>query len=158
MGKTNKPKITIRQPNTKDVVKLLTLLKKMGVPVIEKDVEYRFKLYTGNLNSSWIVEDTSNIDSNMVGWVAVSVCNYNSDIYSPIARVVSLVVDPDYRCLGIGKELLNKVEEYSKKIGCVKLELTKPIRETKEYSNFCEKLGFNKVPKSEHFVEKLMSN
>jgi len=124
-------KLKIETPTLKDVSDIQTLLKdevKSGNILYRED-----DVIATNIRSYLIVKDKKNI----VGSVALH-------IYSTkLAEFRGLIVDKNYRKMGIGKILIDQGVENAKKLG-LKQVLVLTYR-----SKFFTKLGFREISKME---------
>jgi len=99
----------IRLATEADVKGLAKLMGELGYPTTEKDMEQRFKKINANPLYRTIVAE---IDGSIVGMVGMIV-GYRYENNEDYIRIVALVVDSKYRKKGIGKNLIEKAEEWA---------------------------------------------
>ncbi|WP_162463112.1 GNAT family N-acetyltransferase [Paenibacillus psychroresistens] len=68
------------------------------------------------------------IEGRVEGTVLLTICLDVMYGNRPYAVVEYVIVDPDCRGMGVGKELFNHVEDYCKKIGCREILLMSNVK------------------------------
>lgn len=112
--------ILIREATLDDKVPLCELMTQLGYQISDADMEERIHLYNAHpLNKAWVAE----YQANVIGSVAVDIIELFHR-KGRFARVISIIIDASYRGKGIGKALMQCVEDYSRQIGCIRIELT----------------------------------
>ncbi len=123
--------IEFAKPTLKDIPKMQNLVKnevESGVILYRDENEM-----ANTIRSYTIARDNGEI----IGFAALH-------IYSPeIAEVRSLIIKEEYRGKGVGKALVEKLEEEAKRLSLSKI-LTLTYRK-----EFFEKCGFVEIPKEE---------
>jgi ribosomal protein S18 acetylase RimI-like enzyme len=88
---------------------------------------------------STIIECRHDLD--LVGMARLTVVPYFGGLYG---RIEDVIVHPDFRGQGIGKQMLEQLRAHSIRMGLTRLELTSNSRR-KEAIKLYESLGFEKV-------------
>lgn len=101
-----------------DKEKLLNLINQLGYIITKDELSERIKVYSTSTNKIWIAR----INGDLVGLIAVFILeNFHQQF--PIAKVSTLIIDEKFRSLGIGKKLLEIVEQHAKEINCSEISL-----------------------------------
>lgn len=86
------------------------------------------------------------INGRVEGTVLLTICLDVMYGNRPYAVVENIIVDPDYRGMGVGKGLLKHLEDYCASVECRELLLMSNVKRTKAHE-FFERQGFNHVAK-----------
>jgi N-acetylglutamate synthase and related acetyltransferases len=81
-------------------------------------------------------------DNKIVGSLYIAIIPNITKLCSPIGFIENVVVAEDYRCRGIGKELINTAVQTAKDSGCYKVILSSNVKRT-EAHQFYESIGFD---------------
>jgi len=131
--------INIRLANFEDIPHLLPLMAQLGYPTSSKEFTKRFKIFT-KLPGYGVAVACEN--SNIIGLVAWS---KSSLFVSNTTRfhIEAIVLDQQYRGSGVGKKLMQFVEEMAKNSSPSIIDLTSGLRRAKDGSHeFYKKLGY----------------
>lgn len=134
-------KIKIRKVTLCDVKALMPLIAQLGYPISEENLMARIALYQlGSNDIAWVAATE---DDKIIGCIAVHVYDlfHCTERY---AKIVSLVVDENYRRQGIGQMLVARAEKYTKKKDCHTVELSTSLKRIKFGAPaFYTTLGYN---------------
>lgn len=134
--------LIIRKAESKDLVHIFRLLFELGRPRPKSDKEADvfesiIKQHIADVGKEILV---TQIGSKIVGVVILNlltrVNRTTSELYIP-----ELIVQEDYRNMGIGEKLITKCIEYAKKNNCYRLRLESGT-DRKESHKFYKKIGF----------------
>jgi GNAT superfamily N-acetyltransferase len=129
----------IRNANENDIYSLLPLFAELGYPYALEDLTLRFKRFLQNPGYGVAVCE---LNSYITGWVAYS----KSDLFvSNTIRfhIEGLVITKEYRGKGIGKKLMEFVEEIARQNSPAIVDLTSGLRRAKDGSHeFYKSLGY----------------
>ncbi len=113
-----------REVKLKDAAGLISLMKQLGYEISESEMLINLETYLfKNELKAWIVEK----NGQLVGCIATALttCFHRAGSF---LRIISLVVDQNYRGFGLGKQLLQLAEKYAQEKGCAHVELTSGIQ------------------------------
>lgn len=82
------------------------------------------KFFTRRLKSRSMFILVAEVDGHIVGYVSVCIAKVSFRLYSPIAEIENLCVDPSYRGKGIGTTLVREVLRIVKTRGAKRLRVT----------------------------------
>jgi GNAT superfamily N-acetyltransferase len=85
------------------------------------------------------------MDGAVVGFAAVQVVPL-LERERPLCRLTALVVDEEARRPGVGRALLERVEDEARRLGCERLEVTSSVQR-EDARAFYERLGFEERPR-----------
>ena len=140
--------IKIRPASLNDISALLPLFAELGYPTSLEDLIARFKRFLQNSGYGVAVCEQ---EGQVMGWVAWS----KSDLFildKVRFHIEGLVVASEYRGKGIGKKLMEFVEEIAKKYSPAIIDLTSGLRRAGDGSHeFYKSLGY----KNEGYMAKL---
>lgn len=142
--------IIIRAFETKDIPYLTSLTKELGYETTVDQMTERMSNIL-KLNNCWtlvaVVEDI------VVGYIGL-IKNYFWEQDGPYLRVQALVVNADYRKLGVGQQLIHAAEELARNQNIKTIVLNCTNREERKAAHqFYPKLGFES--KSTGYVKQL---
>ncbi|MBE8989481.1 GNAT family N-acetyltransferase [Nostoc sp. LEGE 12450] len=143
-------KIKIRQVEIKDVERIASLCKQLEYPVTNQQIEQRLTKIKNN--DACIVYVATLEDEYVIGWAHAHICD--SIVISTPAIILGLVVDKDYRHSGIGRFLMQQIEQWASLAGCDSVLLRSNIKR-KEAHLFYEKIGYTNIKQSVTFYKKL---
>lgn len=130
--------IIIRSVSHKDLSSLLLLMDQFGHPINKQDLLQNIELFLyDDRKIAWVAEK----DQKVVGLIAIEII----DLFhtkEKLARVVTLVIDKEYRREGIASSLLEKAIELVKKLSCLSMELVCEEK-SEAANNFCKKMQFD---------------
>lgn len=134
--------LIIRKAELRDLAHILRLLYELGRPrpKSDKEADVFDKLiiqYITDFGKEIFVAD---VDSKVIGVVILNLLNRVNRI-SPELYIPELVVQENYRNVGIGRKLVMKCLEYAKKNNCYRIRLESG-KERKDSHKFYKKFGF----------------
>ncbi|MDZ8088921.1 MAG: GNAT family N-acetyltransferase [Nostoc sp. DedQUE12b] len=144
-------KIKIRQFEIKDVERIASLCEQLEYSVTNQQIEQRLTRIKNN--DAHIVYVATVEDEYVIAWAHASICD---SIVIPISAILlGLVVDKDYRHSGIGRFLMQQIEQWASLAGCDNVLLRSNIKR-KEAHLFYEKIGYSNIKQSLTFYKKLL--
>ncbi|MDF5735692.1 MULTISPECIES: GNAT family N-acetyltransferase [unclassified Nostoc] len=152
---TNKVAISeqfkIKQAEIKDAARIAILCEELGYTVTNQQIEQRLtKIQNSN---SHIVYVATLENEYVIGWVHAHISDL---ILIPTSAIIlALVVDKDYRHSGIGRCLMQQIEQWASLAGCDSILLHFNIKR-KEAHLFYEKIGYTNIKQSLTFYKKLI--
>jgi GNAT superfamily N-acetyltransferase len=144
--------INIRMAIQDDIPELLPLLEQLGYPVPLHEVEKRFNLFASLEDYGVAV---ACIAGKVVGCIAWSKSLMFLKEFTRF-HVEGLVVDKHYRGQGIGKQLMNLLEDYASKAHPCVIDLTSNIKRAADGSHeFYKSIGYrNEGPLTKLYFRK----
>ena len=144
-------KIKIRQAEIKDVERIASLSEQLEYSVTNQQIEQRLTKIKNN--DTHIVYVATLEDEYVIAWAHAHICD---SIVIPIPGIIlGLVVDKDYRHSGIGRFLMQKIEQWASLAGCNSVLLRSNIKR-KDAHLFYEKIGYTNIKQSLTFHKKLL--
>ena len=122
---------TIRIATMSDARDLLPLMEQLGYPQNAQDFEKRLEIFMGKEGYGVAVAENSKTIIGLVAWS-------KSIIFVSTAtriHIEGLVVNKQYRGQGIGKKLMNFVEDIAKTLSPCIIDLTSGLRRAKDGSH-----------------------
>jgi GNAT superfamily N-acetyltransferase len=116
----------IRPAISTDVPRLIELLR-LGALVADKEDPSKYADYEAALdeiNTGPGCVLVAELDGDVVGLLQIIVFRHFQEQGRKCAELESIHVHPDYRSHGIGHVLMTAAEEYARKAGCYRLQLT----------------------------------
>ena len=104
-------------------------------------------------NDAHIVYVATLEDEYVIGWTHTHICD--SIVIPTPAILLGLVVDKDYRHNGIGRILMQQIEQWASLAGCEGVLLRSNIKR-QEAHLFYEKIGYTNIKQSVTFYKKLI--
>ena len=143
---------TIRIATTSDALGLLPLMEQLGYPQNSQDFEKRLEIFMSKEGYGVAVAEKSKIIIGLVAWSKTTI------FVSTASRIhiEGLVVNKQYRGQGIGKRLMNFVENIAKILSPCIIDLTSGLRRAKDGSHeFYKALGYkNDGPMAKLYLRK----
>lgn len=131
--------ITIREYVPSDLESLTELMEELGYPSSVEDMENRMKRIESIPNYYTYVATVNDI---VVGMIGVRF-NYTYTSNKIKTQISALVTKKEYQGQGVGKALINYIEEFTKNKGSDFLYLTSGIKEERVHAHdFYKKNGF----------------
>ena len=146
-----KSTITIRLACLEDAEKISILCEQLGYSASEEDIKNR--LLPLQEDDSHIIYVATLPNNFVVGWVHAH--KYHLIMMSPQVLIFGLVVDINYRSNGIGRLLMQKIEEWTLINHCQTIRLRSNIIR-KEAHRFYEKMGYKNTKHSLEFCKNLI--
>ncbi|MEH1799233.1 MAG: GNAT family N-acetyltransferase [Nostoc sp.] len=144
-------KIKIRQAEIKDVERISNLCEQLEYSVTNQQIEQRLTKIKNN--DTHIVYVATLEDEYVIAWAHAHICD--SIVIPTPAIILGLVVDKDYRHSGIGRFLMQQIEQWASLAGCDSVLLRSNIKR-KEAHVFYEKIGYTNIKQSLTFYKKLI--
>ncbi|MBW5798885.1 GNAT family N-acetyltransferase [Halomonas elongata] len=129
--------VRLRPPIAEDAPDLVLLFAELGYVVREQTVRDNIRsLSNGSADRAWVAE----APNGLLGLVSVHLTPL---FHAPghLGRITSLVVYSHARGRGIGTLLVRQAQDYCRKSGCERIELTSGDHREKAH-RFYESLGF----------------
>lgn len=140
--------ILIRHAVISDLAALVPLMERLGYPTSKEDLKIRLTEYIENKDYGVAVACS---EDRVVGWVAWSRSSFLVTDKTRF-RIEGIVVDEGYRQEGIGKKLMNFIENVAKQYTPSVIEATSGLRREKDGSHeFYKSLGY----RNEGYMAKL---
>lgn len=131
--------LTLREVSLSDLPALISLMAQLGYPIEEEAMRQNIESYlTLATQKAWV----ATMGEKVIGCIAVAITQSFHQSGS-FLRIIALVVDGEYRRLGIGKKLMNIAENFAIEQGCFSIELTSAVHRAKLGSHqFYQSLGY----------------
>ncbi|MBW4687917.1 MAG: GNAT family N-acetyltransferase [Komarekiella atlantica HA4396-MV6] len=143
-------KIKIRQAEIKDAERIANLCEQLEYYVTNQQIEQR--LAKINHNNAHIVYVATLANEYVIGWVHAHISDLL--IIPTQAILLGLVVEENYRSSGIGRILMQQIEQWASLAGCEGVMLRSSLRR-KEAHLFYEKIGYTNIKQSLAFYKQL---
>lgn len=143
--------IKIRQAEIKDVERIASLCEQIEYYVTTQQIEQRLTKIKNS--DAHIVYVATLEDEYVIGWAHAHI--FDSIVIPTPAILLGLVVDKDYRHRGIGRFLMQQIEQWAFIVGCEGVLLRSNIKR-KEAHLFYEKIGYTNIKQSLTFHKKLL--
>lgn len=138
----------IRQATEADVPALALLMNELGYPTTETEMQTRYETFSSHADYTTWVAVYNNQVVGMIGLLRSFYFEKNG-IY---VRVGALVVNKEYRKMGLGKALLQKSIDWAIELGAQQVLLNSGNREERRNAHaFYQNQGFE--PKTTGFVK-----
>jgi N-acetylglutamate synthase-like GNAT family acetyltransferase len=143
----------LRSPKLQDSFALVELVKQLGYPSSQTEIETRLKeLLASELDKIIVAEEAKN--QSCIAYIHLKKI---ISMHQPnVCEVVSLVVNENYRGQGIGKLLMKAGEEWSRYVGSLTTFLRSNIKRDQAH-NFYKELGYVQVGTSHKFEKSIKS-
>ncbi|MDZ8258662.1 GNAT family N-acetyltransferase [Nostoc sp. ChiQUE01b] len=141
----------IKQAEIKDAERIASLCTQLGFTVTTQQLEQRLDKIKNN--NSHVVYVATLTNEYVIGWTHAHI--YDSIIRPISAIILGLFVDKDYRRYGIGRCLMQQIEQCAFSVGCENILLTSNIKR-KEAHLFYEKIGYTNIKQSLFFYKQLI--
>ncbi|MEJ6480174.1 GNAT family N-acetyltransferase [Nostoc punctiforme UO1] len=141
----------IKQAEIKDVDRIASLCEQLEYSVTNQQIEQRLTKIKNN--DAHIVYVATLENEYVIGWAHAHICD--SIVISTPAIILGLVVDKDYRHSGIGRFLMQQIEQWASLAGCDSVLLRSNIKR-QEAHLFYEKIGYTNIKQSLTFHKKLL--
>jgi len=138
----------VREATEADAAALVPLLDELGYPSEEKAVARRLATLAADKASDlWIAER----DGTAVGFVSTYV-NALVTRDARLCRITAMAVATEAQGAGVGRALIDRVEQEARRAGCDRIEVTSAHRRTEAHA-FYERLGFEAT--SRRFIREI---
>ncbi|MCW5314595.1 GNAT family N-acetyltransferase [Nostoc sp. KVJ3] len=141
----------IKQAEIKDAERIAILAKQLGYSVMNQQVEQRLARIQND--DAHIVYVVTGENDYVIGWAHAYICD--SLLISTPALLLGLVVDKDYRSNGIGRILMQQIENWASLAGSEGVLVRSNIKR-KEAHLFYEKIGYTNIKQSLTFHKQLV--
>jgi GNAT superfamily N-acetyltransferase len=149
-AQSNLGAIIIRLAQSKDAEPVAMMCHALGYPTSpEQAVQRLQKLQTNHQDVVYVALQNS---ETVVGWVHGHICNLV--ITSPLVLIHGLIVDSNYRGQGIGRRLMQKVEQWAYENKCDTVLVRSNVIRTEAHL-FYQKIGYETVKQSQVFSKRL---
>ncbi|MEE3717667.1 GNAT family N-acetyltransferase [Tumidithrix elongata RA019] len=142
-------KVAIRKAGIKDAKRIAVLADQLGYSV--SDCQLKERLTKISNNDSHIIHVATLKNDDVIGWAHTHTVE---SILMPTCILLGLVVDRDYRHQGIGRLLMQEVENWALSSGYENVLLRSNIKR-KEAHVFYEKIGYSNIKQSITFQKVL---
>jgi N-acetylglutamate synthase-like GNAT family acetyltransferase len=129
--------LRVREAKTGDLAAITDLVGQLGYPSDEEAVARRLERLAADPRS-WVYVAVE--DERVVGLAAVHLMSI-LERDDPIARITAMVVNADARGQGVGRALLERLEERARAEGCDRIDLTTRY-EREGAAAFYQRMGF----------------
>jgi GNAT superfamily N-acetyltransferase len=143
------PIITIRIAQSSDAERIAELCHQLGYPTASEAVRQRSQTIQANPQHVFYV---ALVDEEVVGWVHGHLCDLV--ITPPQIIVLGLVVDEHHRGCGIGRLLLQHIEQWAEEKGCDTILVRSNIVRTEAHL-FYQRIGYKTIKQSKVFAKYL---
>ncbi len=154
--------VKIRSYQSKDFQEVVKLMENLQDYLVEKDqlkrlrrLEEYGKSYTSNLVKEirknkgmiYLAEENGKILGCIAGTIKKQTKEQRYEcVYSKVGTILELVIYPEFRSKGIGKVLMNKIEDYFKKEECTTITL-EVMQGNKDAYEFYKRLEYQERSK-----------
>jgi predicted N-acetyltransferase YhbS len=147
----SKRSITVRLAQRNDAERIALLCHELGYPTSHEEVEQRIqKVQTNNQHIVYVAILES---GDVIGWIHGHICELV--ITSPQVMILGLIVDQNYRGQGIGRRLVQQIEQWSLEQDCRHILVRSNVIR-KEAHRFYENIGFTNIKQSQVFSKVLI--
>jgi GNAT superfamily N-acetyltransferase len=143
------PTITIRIAQSRDAENIAKLCHQLGYPTSTEALQQRFQTIQANDHHIIYV---ALVNEAIVGWVHSHLCDLV--MTPPQIVILGLVVDEQHRGCGIGRLLLQHIEQWAEEKGCDTILVRSNIVRTEAHL-FYQKIGYKTMKQSKVFVKSL---
>ncbi|MBD2299630.1 GNAT family N-acetyltransferase [Nostoc sp. FACHB-87] len=143
--------VTIKQANIKDAERITILGEQLGYSLTNQQVEQRLNKIKNDAEHIVYVATLAN--EYVIGWAHAHICDLL--IMPKQVILLGLVVDKDYRHHGIGRYLMQYIEQWAVLKECDGVILRSNIIR-KEAHLFYEKIGYTNIKQSLAFYKQLI--
>ncbi|QSJ17369.1 GNAT family N-acetyltransferase [Nostoc sp. UHCC 0702] len=140
----------IRKAEIKDAERIASLSEQLGYSATNQQIELRFAKI--QKNNSHIVYVATLANEYVIGLGHAYICDLM--VIPTQAILLWLVVDKDYRRSGIGRILMQQIEQWADQAGCEGVLLRTNIKR-QEAHLFYEKIGYTNIKQSLTFYKQL---
>jgi GNAT superfamily N-acetyltransferase len=140
MSELGRGEIVIKKVETSDIDGIAALCSQLGYPCTYDEVAPRSAELMKN--EEHIIFVAVNFDGKIVGWVHSYIVKLFYADKSP--EIGGIVVDENYRGHGVGRKLMNAVEEWTERKGCSVVSLRSNSKRIEAHL-FYNLIGYEKV-------------
>ncbi|BAY16036.1 GCN5-related N-acetyltransferase [Nostoc sp. HK-01] len=143
--------IKIKKAEIKDAERIAILGEQLGYSLTNQQVEQRLDKVKNNYDH--VVYVATLASDYVIGWAHAHICDLL--IMPTQAILLGIVVDKDYRHHGIGRYLMQQIEQWAAMKQCDGVMLRSNIKR-KEAHLFYKKLGYTNIKQSLAFYKQLV--
>lgn len=140
----------IRHATSGDIETIIELTRQLGYEISREDVAANLHMYEKTQGYVFVASQNEKVIAFIAG---VFIPLFHS--YEMMFRITALCVDETERMRGIGKSLIQKLEELCIKKECFYMEVTSGEKRKKEAYLFYDKLGYDTY-KGKRYTKKLL--
>jgi GNAT superfamily N-acetyltransferase len=144
------PTITVRISQPEDAESIATLCHQLGYPTSPEAVKQRCQ--SMQANDQHIVY-VALVNEAVVGWVHGHVCDLV--ITPPQILILGLVVDEHHRGCGIGRLLMQHIEQWAEEKACDTILVRSNVIRTDAHL-FYQHVGYENIKQSKVFAKRLV--
>jgi GNAT superfamily N-acetyltransferase len=150
MVNSEREQIVVRKAEVCDIGGIAPLCSQLGYPCTSEEINGRI---TELLNDDeHVIFVAVNSEENIVGWIHSYI--YKLFYAEKAAEIGGLVVDESIRRLGVGRKLMNAVEEWAGLLECVVVGLRSNSKRG-EAHKFYQDIGYEKVKEQYRFMKRI---
>ncbi len=142
--------VLIRTAEIKDAERIAILANQLGYSVTNQQAKERIHKIQNNDNHVLYIATLDN--EYVIGWVHAYICD--SIVIQTPALLLGLVVDQDHRHQGVGRLLMEEIENWAAKSGAEGVLLRSNIKRNEAHL-FYEKIGYTNIKQSLTFYKSL---
>ncbi len=142
--------IEIREPETRDYPHIAELAGQLGYKSTAEEVARRLKAMRGSPDQAVFVAEVAG--GEIAGWIGVFV--YHCMEVDMRAEISGLVVNERLRSMGIGRLLLESVEEWAREKGCAAVGVRSNLTRDRAHE-FYMRLGYEHFKTQKSFRKRL---
>lgn len=146
----NNEQINIRLAEGKDAERIAVLCDLLGYSATPQQIKQRVEQIQDQ--KTHVVYVATGANDYVVGWAHAHTCDLI--IIPNQALLFGLVVDEDYRHAGIGRKLMQYIEQWAALVGCEGIIVRSNIKRTEAHI-FYERIGYTNTKQSMTFYKKI---
>lgn len=120
MGGGMSSEVSTRRAAASDAAAIAALLGQLGYPTPAEEVPARLVAMDPSTNAVFLTTNSGDVPVGLVAVHSMSALHARE----PVAMIMALVVAPEGRGRGIGRELVRAAEEWARSRGCERLMVT----------------------------------
>jgi len=129
--------VLVREATVADAPALAPLLGELGYPADSAELTVRMERMLGRDDQKVLIAENDDGTLGLLALHVYPVLAYDRDL----AMIMALVVTERARCLGVGRQLVDRAEAVGRSLGASRLMVTTHIRRADAHA-FYERLGF----------------
>jgi GNAT superfamily N-acetyltransferase len=141
--------VTMRRARATDAEDIVQLTKQLGYDLIMSDAVERIRRIVSRDSEQFLIAE---VDGRAAGWVHAALVEYVES--EPFVMIGGLVVDKAHRRQGIGRLMMERVEEWAKQRECLAIRLSSSSTRTVAHA-FYERMGYENI-KTQYAFAKLL--
>jgi len=149
-GTGDSDRVTVRLARTSDARHIATLCLQLGYPASQGQVQRRLeRIQQENHHALYVAERS---DGHVIGWVHAYVRHLV--VVDAHAEVGGLIVDQDCRKRGVGRLLMQTVEQWARRQGCRAVRVRSNVVREGAHA-FYKRIGYSTVKNQAVFYKEL---